>query len=169
MTAITYDEGGLYLITGACIAVDDQFHRAEEDDAFGYYTILSDDAGRYCITLNLPIGNFVPPNWYPAVNDRVMVYAENIERSKDLTGYAEICRVASQNEIKQERELFAKNTDPMPTTVSILRLYNALNETDRHNLIKECIRPDDQAVVSISARVFRAVHESNRHRERQRG
>ena len=84
-------------------------------------------------------------------------------------GYAEIGRVASQNEIKQERELFAKNTDPMPTTLSILPLYNALNETGRQNFVKECIRPDDRTVVSISARVFSAVHESNRHRERQRG
>ena len=32
MTAITYDEGGLHLITGRCIAVDDPFHRAEEDN-----------------------------------------------------------------------------------------------------------------------------------------
>ena len=35
MIAIIYDENGLHLITGACIAVDDQFHRAEADDAFG--------------------------------------------------------------------------------------------------------------------------------------
>ena len=77
-----------------------------------------------------------------------------------MTGYAEICRVASQNEIKQERELFAKNTDPMPTTLSILRLYNALNETGRQNFLKECIHPDDQTVVSISIRVFRAVDKS---------
>ena len=112
-------------------------------------------------------------NRYPAVNDRVMVYAESIEEVKhpqhSFIGYAEICRVASQNEIKQERELFAKNTDPMPTTLSILPLYNALNETGRQNFVKECIRPDDRTVVSISARVFSAVHESNRHRERQRG
>ena len=39
MTAITYDEGGLHLITGRCIAVDDQFHRAEADDVFGYAEI----------------------------------------------------------------------------------------------------------------------------------
>ena len=133
MTAITYDEGGLHLITGRCIAVDAQFHRDE----------------------------------------RVVVYAENIEEvmhpQHSFIGYAEIGRVASQNEIKQERELFAKNTDPMPTTLSILPLYNALNETGRQNFVKECIRPDDRTVVSISARVFRAVHESNRHRERQRG
>ena len=44
MTAITCDTDGLHLITGRCIAVDDQFYRAEEDDAFGYDTILSDDA-----------------------------------------------------------------------------------------------------------------------------
>ena len=56
MTAIIYDADGLHLITGRCIAVDAQFHRAEADDAFGYYTILSDDAVRYCITLNLPLG-----------------------------------------------------------------------------------------------------------------
>ena len=45
MTAITYDADGLHLITGTCIAVDAQFHRA--DDTFGYYTILSDDAVRF--------------------------------------------------------------------------------------------------------------------------
>ena len=46
MTAIIYDEGGLHLITGRCIAVDAQFHRDEADGAFGYDTILSDDAVR---------------------------------------------------------------------------------------------------------------------------
>ena len=93
-----------------------------------------------------------------------MVYAESIEEVKhpqhSFIGYAEICGVASQNEIKQGRELFAKNTDPMPTTLSILRLYNALNETGRQNFVKECIHPDDQTVVSISIRVFRAVDKS---------
>ena len=37
----------LHLITGRCIAVDAQFHRAEADGAFGYDTILSDDAVRF--------------------------------------------------------------------------------------------------------------------------
>ena len=72
-------------------------------------------------------------------------------QSSVMTQYATVSR---QNEIKQERELFAKNTDRVRTTVSILTLYDALNETGRHNFVKECIRPDDQTVVSISARVF---------------
>ena len=70
-----YTKNGLHLITGACSAVDDPFHRAEADDAFGYDTILSGDAGRYCITRYPPFGNCVPPNGYPAVNDRVIVYS----------------------------------------------------------------------------------------------
>ena len=105
MTAITYDEGGLHLITGTCIAVDDQFHRAKEDDAFGYYTILSNDAVRYCITLNLPLG-CVLVNRYPAVNDCVIVYAENIEEvmhpQHSFIGYAEVCHIASDAELVEE-------------------------------------------------------------------
>ena len=46
MTAIIYDEDSLHLITGTCIAVDAQFHRAEEDDAFGYDTIVTDQGDR---------------------------------------------------------------------------------------------------------------------------
>ena len=157
MTMITYDEGGLHLITGSCIAIDACFD--DEDEGYGHYTILDDNNNGYCLTLNLPIGNMSPPNKYPAINDRVIVRAEGIDRVNHpqhrFTGYAEICQVATEQEIKVAREHFSANIAqttvqilPKPMSLTtLLYMYDALNDIGKRHFIKECIHPDDQAIL----------------------
>ena len=60
MMQITYDAGGLHLITGTCTAIEvDDAERERmnygETEKYGYYTIHDDNCIGYCITLNLPL------------------------------------------------------------------------------------------------------------------
>ena len=169
MRQITYDEGGLHLITGTCTAIEvDAVERERmnygETEKYGYYTIMNDgNEVVYCITLNLPLcANYSPPNQYPAVNDRVIIYAEDIKRANhpqhQFIGYSESCRVVSdETDIETARKDFDESAVPAKTTVSILpktmtletilHLYDCLNDIGRRHFVKECIHPDDQPIV----------------------
>ena len=80
--------------------------------------MLDDDSTRYSIRLNLPFG-CVRVNRYPAINDRVICYAEDLQPvdhpQHRYTGYAAICRVAIEAEIETVRKKLAENTDPKRT------------------------------------------------------
>lgn len=98
---LIYTPGGLHLIVGTCVDVfvDPD---AEACDPTGDYTIET-DKGKYCIYLNLPLGEqYVPENKYPAVNDRVVIYAESIRKhnadANMLVGYAESCWLGKTDE-----------------------------------------------------------------------
>ena len=156
---IEYIETGLHLITGSCTAIDADFENESEDSDFGYYTILDDNSTGYCLTLNLPIGDASPPNKYPKVNDRVIIWAEGIQRvhhpQHRYVGYAEICQVASEDEITKAREQFEREStistiQILPQSIdleNILRLYDALDEPSKATFVNECIHHYDQAIV----------------------
>ena len=80
--------------------------------------MLDDDSTRYYIRLNLPFG-CVRVNRYPAINDRVICYAEDIQPvhhwQHRYTGYAAICRVAIEAEIEAVCKGLAENADPKRT------------------------------------------------------
>ena len=167
MMQITYDAGGLHLITGTCTAIEvDDAERERmnygETEKYGYYTIHDDNCIGYCITLNLPLKHCAPANQYPGVNDRVIIYAEDItrvnHRQHQFIGYTESCRVVSdETDIETARKDFDESAVPAKTTVSILpkamsletilHMYAALNEIGRRHFVKECIHPDDQPIV----------------------
>lgn len=91
---IIYECGGLHTIIGKCIDTEP----VSDTDPFGNYTIETEHR-TYNITLNLGLGDeYIPPNAYPKVGDRVVVKAEGIEADPDsdhYIGYAEICHVAT--------------------------------------------------------------------------
>lgn len=91
---LIYTPGGLHLIVGTCINMDIDTD-ADPDEPCGEY-IIETDARTYRIYLNLPLGEqYVPENKYPALDDRVVIYAESLGKdtadANVLIGYAESC------------------------------------------------------------------------------
>ena len=105
---LIYTSGGLHVINGVCIATPVSEFIDDPSDPDGEY-IIDTPARKYCIHLNLPLGDdYQPPNAYPKIGDRVVVKAEGI-RSNGVyhEGYAEICQVFKSD--TEAEEMIAAN------------------------------------------------------------
>ena len=106
---LIYTPGGLHVISGVCIATPVSEFIDDPSDPDGEY-IIDTPARKYCIYLNLPLGeNYLPPNAYPKIGDRVVVKAEGIGSNGVYhEGYAEICNVV-KDDAEAEEMIDAKN------------------------------------------------------------